>query len=96
MPLAADVTVIPLAANASFEPGRGADLTEKYPRQNKGRFRSAAWTRSHKHLGQHKMEERLLGERASDNARDQARDWAAEPALSCAISARHRQQLQVP
>ena len=55
-PLAADVTVIPLAANASFEPGRGADLAEKYPRQNKGRFRSVAAARSRKCMGQHKME----------------------------------------
>ena len=59
VPLAADVTVKPSAANASFEPGRGADLAEKYSRQNKRRFRSAAATRSRECVGQHKMEERL-------------------------------------
>lgn len=53
----------PLAANASFEAGRGADRAGKYRGQNKGRFRSAAAPRSHGRMGQQEMGggERLRG-----------------------------------
>lgn len=47
----------PLAANASFEAGRGADRAGKYRGQNKGRFRSAAAPRSHGRMGQQEMGE---------------------------------------
>lgn len=75
-PLAAGVTVIPRAANAGFEAGRGADVTEKQPRQN-----SVAVTRSQSRVGQHRVRERLRG----------GSPGAAEPALSCAVTARKKE-----